>query len=183
MDCKIEGCRNRVRCSGYCRKHYESYLKHGCARAFVPCIEVVRYAVKANSNSCILWPFAISHGYGVIKYKYKMYFAHRLARLLFDGIENHDLFACHSCNNPLCINPNHVYWGDHYANMADMKSAKSVLGERNPKAKLTAEAVVDIRTSKKPARELAEKYGVATATIYQARNGHHWKHVGGTADE
>ena len=54
-------------------------------------------------------------------------------------------------------------------------------GERNPRAKLTEEAVRDIRTSNWTGVELALKYGVSEVTIHRVRRNKSWRHYEATA--
>ena len=59
------------------------------------------------------------HGYGRLKHKGK-WFAHRLAYYLATGIHPGNLLVCHSCDNPPCINPAHLFLGTNKDNFDDM---------------------------------------------------------------
>jgi hypothetical protein len=50
-------------------------------------------------------------------------------------------------------------------------------GSRHPQAKLTEDAVRDIRSRRNTSRELAAKYGVARRTVYDLWSGKGWRHV------
>ena len=62
-------------------------------------------------------------GYGVLNIYGRSHYAHRealqikLGRPLTPG-----MYACHTCDNPPCMNPDHLFEGDHRDNMADMRS-------------------------------------------------------------
>ena len=60
--------------------------------------------------------------YGYFQFRSKGYRAHRLSFALHTGRDPGDLLVCHSCDNPPCINPDHLWLGDHAANLADMKA-------------------------------------------------------------
>ncbi len=116
---------------GYCDAHYQrfyfnkdieennpvkEYAKRGTG------LKLIMAAVKQNNERCLDWPLGQdSRGYGAIFYKGKRYKAHRLTRIIFDGIDEppSDVFACHRCDNRLCYNPNHVYWGTAKTNKQD----------------------------------------------------------------
>lgn len=57
-------------------------------------------------------------GYGIIYSKKKMR-AHRLSIELYNKLIPDDLLACHKCNNPSCVNPDHLYIGTHQDNNND----------------------------------------------------------------
>lgn len=68
-------------------------------------------------------------GYGCIKYKGKRYGAHRLSWILTNGeIESNKIFVCHKCDNPKCINPDHLFLGTNKDNMQDcLKKGRMVI--------------------------------------------------------
>lgn len=115
------------------------------------------------------------NGYGQKKYRGRVVAAHRLAYALANGL---DVFTMggsvlHSCDNPVCVNPEHLRLGTHMENMRDMRL-------RNRGAyKLTLEdaeyirqhCVVGTRHAPGNVQELAEKFGVHRATVMNAYTG------------
>ena len=75
-----------------------------------------------KTNSCWLWlgPHGRSE-YGGISYKGKQYKSHHLAYILTHGSRPDGLFILHTCDNPKCVNPDHLYAGTHADNMHDRK--------------------------------------------------------------
>jgi hypothetical protein len=91
------------------------------------------------------------------------------------------VLVCHHCDNPPCVNPSHLFLGDHKANMRDMamkRRASPSKGGRNPKARLTAAQVQEIRKSysgrhgEKSA--IARAFGVSSAHISKILLGQVW---------
>jgi hypothetical protein len=101
-----------------------------------------------------------------------------------------DQHVCHHCDNPSCVNPNHLFIGTHADNMRDMAAkGRAAFGSSNlpdacrrpgsahHNAKLTESIVKKIRASEATNRELAKHYGVSHVVICLARNGKTWRHV------
>lgn len=91
--------------------------------------------------------------------------------------------ACHSCDNPPCCNPAHLFVGTQLDNNADCRQkgrANRARGVGLPWARLDDEKVREIRSH--PQRyglyaELGRQYGVAANTIRAVRQGTKWRHV------
>lgn len=101
-----------------------------------------------NEKDCWTWVAATTRGgYGhfrrLIDGKWKMYKAHRYSYEAFNGLINENLQVCHSCDNPLCVNPAHLFTGTAKENIQDMiKKGRRVIS-RNPKHKWLDRKTVD----------------------------------------
>jgi hypothetical protein len=72
---------------------------------------------------CWQWVGAkTAQGYGQFMYNRKRQYAHRIALILRDGEDRPGLNACHHCDNPLCVRPDHLFWGTANDNIKDMVS-------------------------------------------------------------
>ena len=104
--------------------------------------------------------------------------ASRLCYSYFVGEIPKNMFACHKCDNPGCVNPDHIFIGTAKDNLLDMSNkGRSLRGEKSPNAKLTEDKVIKIRNSKKPKEYWSKKYNVSIFTIRDVMNGRTWKHV------
>jgi DNA invertase Pin-like site-specific DNA recombinase len=87
----------------------------------------------------------------------------------------------HRCDVPCCVNPAHLFLGSHADNMADMKAknrARGAAGEKNFKAKLSAEQVAQIRLllrSGQSCNSIAKLLGVVHSTISRIKRGDGWE--------
>jgi hypothetical protein len=110
--------------------------------------------------------------------------AHRFAWELEHG---DPAAACvlHTCDNPACVNPDHLFLGTLRDNTQDMlrkgrNRPPRLQGSAHGRARLNENAVREIRGTTAAHRsnvELAERFGVCVGTIEQARYGKTWRHV------
>lgn len=110
--------------------------------------------------------------------------AHRLSYELYKGKIPDGMEVCHKCDNPCCINPEHLFLGTRQDNIDDReKKGRNVVfvGEEQPRAKLTRKAVKDARWERAykgtSFQALADKYGVSKKTMLNAISGATWKCV------
>jgi len=76
--------------------------------------------IKISEKGCWEWQRALhKQGYGSLNYKYKPVLAHRIFWELTNGKIPFGLKVCHHCDNPKCINPDHLFLGTQKDNMQD----------------------------------------------------------------
>jgi hypothetical protein len=142
--------------------------------------DIARFWNKVNVKGffdCWEWTAKIQRdGYGQYSADGRLLTASRVACELAYGPS--DLDALHTCDNPRCCNPAHLYWGTHQQNMEDrQRKGRAAVGERNGRAKLTAGQVREIRTRPESQRKLAREFGVDWTTTRDIRRGKTWTHV------
>lgn len=107
--------------------------------------------------------------------------ASRVSYELYKGEIPNGLSVCHSCDNPMCVNPHHLWLGTHQENMADMAKkgrAASMRGEASPTRKLTNQDVLLIRSNPHiRGIDLATILNVGTSAISAIRNFKSWTHI------
>jgi hypothetical protein len=129
------------------------------------------------------WPWKLSKdtgGYGQLWLNSKLQRAHRVAFKLTKGVPKFNVL--HTCDNPPCCNPDHVYDGTHKQNTRDMMRRgrdrfPKFVGSAHGRAVLDERKVRTIRQKKRPDWYYADKYGVSKSTVAMARLGYNWSHV------
>jgi len=143
--------------------------------------ELIRtLAVIDPVTGCWEWQGSKANGYARMWDSGKGARASRVVWRLFKGEFDAALHVLHRCDNPGCVNPDHLFLGTHQDNMDD-RDAKGRLkhsrGSRHPNAKLTEEQVRAIRSDPRVGRLVAADYGVAEVTIQAVRSGRNWGHL------
>lgn len=165
-------------CSSACRNiHCESVAEATAEDRFWS------YVDKRGPDDCWEWKANRSpSGYGKFMWRRgRTQMASRVAYHFSKG-DPGTLFVCHSCDNPPCCNPAHLWLGTHQDNMDDMdrKGRRKVSirrGADNNNTKLNEKIVREIRQSSLPQKDLAQRYGVTTTAIYLIRKRQNWRWV------
>jgi hypothetical protein len=141
----------------------------------------VDYTDKTKS-SCWLWIAGkTSDGYGTINFQNKTMLAHRVSWQFYKGEIPSKMLVCHKCDEPSCVNPEHLFLGTQADNMNDMKSKnrrKNIgCAEKNGRAKLTMEKAFLIRekrNQKIPLAIIAKEFNVGQSTISRVCRMENW---------
>lgn len=133
-------------------------------------------------SDCIEWVGSkTNQGYGVIRLPWAG--LHKLAHRV--AYENHhkviltrDQHVLHSCDNPACINVNHLRIGDQRQNNKDRDlRGRQARGTRNGRAVISEEHARHILESSDSAAKLSKLYGVNKKQINRIRRGERWAHL------
>jgi hypothetical protein len=138
---------------------------------------------KADGDECWEWQGArMSNGYGVIRQERRSVYTHRLSFMLLAGPIPPGILVCHTCDNRICVNPNHLFAGTKADNHNDMMvkgRQRPARGESVNTAKLTEDEVRVIRSQrfKVRSKELARQFGVSHHAISKIWRRVSWKSV------
>lgn len=148
-------------------------------------------------NECWEWQAAsCNNGYGRFKINGKLYGAHRVSFCLnnnygIDELDSND-FICHKCDNPSCINPNHLFLGDRSDNMKDawekgrIPHLKDIQVKPGQVLSEPHNRGIDIKTARKIKQQIeeglsvsviAKNINVKTQLVSDIKRGHSYKNV------
>lgn len=138
-----------------------------------------------RQSGCWVWTgprFEKRGGYGCFTMRpanIRLKRAHRLAWELFRGPIPAGASVLHSCDNPPCVNPEHLFLGGPAANMADkVAKGRQNRGERHGRRKLTEAEAIIVRNDPRPYSQIAATFGVSMATISDVKRARSWRHLG-----
>jgi hypothetical protein len=118
---------------------------------------------KKSENGCIEHQgYCGKLGYGHSTYYGRCYPAHRLLYILINGDIPKDMHVLHSCDNPKCVNINHLFIGTHQCNMSDKVSKNR---QYHKIGKHEIQDIVDLAKTNMLYAEIAKKYNVSQALI------------------
>ena len=180
--CKF--CDLPVKARGMCDSHYDQDLRRQKGlptRATTRMTDAERLAhySKPDPSGCVLWTGSAGR-YGVAYYKGESIGAHRFAYELAHGPVPADLYVCHRCDNPLCVNVEHLFLGTPAENTHDMlkkNRENPPKGERQGQSRLNAEQVLAIRADARPYHAIAVEYGIDPSHVSRIKTRDVWRHI------
>lgn len=163
------------------------------SRPPVPAIERfnTKYTVD-KSTGCWLWTACKTEdGYGSLSVWPKRLRAHRWSYQHHVGEIPDGMCVCHKCDNPICVNPDHLFLGTHQDNMADRNRKgrqHRPQGELSGTAKITEETVILIKkflarhplqAGKKSGQVkfLSDWFGICHQHVSNIHTGKRWRHI------
>ena len=141
-----------------------------------------------KTDYCWNWIGAkLNKEYGQFWVDGKKCLAHRFSWVLHfgaipKGSGYHGTCVLHKCDNPACVNPDHLFLGSNLDNVRDMikkgrHRTNPLKGEKRPQAKLTEIQVREILKDERKNIKIAEDYNVNYRTISAIKHGTRWAHV------
>ena len=135
--------------------------------------KIEAYSEPIPGTGCWLWTRASARRYGQIRYRGMARPAHRVSYEVFKGEIGPGMCVCHQCDEPLCVNPSHLFLGTHSENISDMhRKGRHKISKRPssmwPWSKLTMQQACTIRAklaSGVSRRVIAQEFGVSLPTI------------------
>lgn len=136
---------------------------------------------RNEQTGCLEWAGYRTHngkGYGLVWYAGSKIGAHRAAYLEYVGEIPDGMFVCHSCDNPACVTPEHLWLGTAKDNSDDKINkgrTNTPKGSAHWRSKLTENQVAEILASDENRFVIAERCGVSAGTVWEIRAGKKWK--------
>lgn len=141
------------------------------------------------NTGCWLWSGMLNvSGYGIMKAsslpQFKTALTHRISYFLHKGDFNYNLHVLHTCDNPSCVNPYHLFLGTHQDNMDDRKRKNRTnriapKGSQCGRSKVNENIVHKIRALYPTLTqyEIAEAFNLNQATVSYIISRKTWKHI------
>jgi len=133
-----------------------------------------------EATGCWNWKLRLNgNGYPILSSWKCTHLMHRVSYEVFSGNSAEGLVVCHKCDNPKCVNPDHLFAGTQADNLKDMdrKGRGRFRGEYHKGAKLNNGAVLAIRNDQRDIAVIASEYGVSKKTIRLVKTRERWGHV------
>jgi hypothetical protein len=103
---------------------------------------------------------------------------HRISYRLSRGDIPPGLLVCHTCDNPKCVNPNHLFLGTYADNRKDcISKGRHHFGESHGNSVLSESDIIKIRSDHRSQRAIARDFGINQTTVHSIKNFLTWRHV------
>lgn len=133
-----------------------------------------------KTKTCWLWLGGLSpRGYGKFWNNGDMR-AHRQSWILTHGVIPTGSIICHTCDNPTCVNPQHLFLGTVESNNKDCAiKGRTARGAKNGAHKLTDDEVLALRANEQDLTivQLALVYGISGTMVKHIRARRFWAHI------
>lgn len=138
--------------------------------------------IQKSKEECWDWnAYKTNKGYGQVKYSGVVIYAHRLAYYLANPNFDQNLQVLHRCDNPSCVNPDHMFLGTNQDNMNDKIKKQRTANGLSIGGWLSEEDVIKIRnlysTGDYKQETLASIFKVDRSQISKIISGHRWRHL------
>lgn len=146
--------------------------------------QIARFWSRVDKTShvggCWIWTgYKNPSGYGRCNINRLAISCHRLSFALANGKLEMGPYVCHRCDNPSCVNPDHLFLGSIHDNNRDCDDKnRRPHGENHCCAKLTNEQAIQIRAmiaNGRSCRSISIEYGTSSQAIVNLKNGKTWK--------
>lgn len=148
---------------------------------FTPIAERLSTKIALDAKTgCYNWTATKNRcGYGQIRVDGKTLKAHRVSYAIHGGKIPKGMKVLHRCDNPACINIEHLFLGTQSENVADkVAKDRQARGADAGNAKLTETDVLAIRNANGVTiRVLAKRYKIGRHQICRIRSGKQWAHL------
>ncbi len=132
-----------------------------------------------KTGECWEWTaYLDASGYGNFEINGSTYRTNRIAYAIVNE-DPGELFVCHSCDNPGCVNPLHLWLGTDQDNSDDKVSKGRQSRGEGHHSILTEGQVKEILASNESYTLLGEEYDVSEGAIRAIKRGRSWRHLGG----
>lgn len=198
MKCCVENCDKESRSLGMCQAHYRRLQRgQSLAGSIRPRVyaggdqeRLKSKTVVNDATGCWEWIASLNtNGYGQFRFRETNYPAHRAAWILFRGEIPADkttaygtMQVLHRCDNPVCVNPDHLFLGTQTDNINDAVGKnrwgeRGCPGESHGRAIVTVDDVRAIRASSESNGVLAKRYGISKSAVLHIKHRRSWKHI------